>query len=179
MHEHALHLIRTFKKHVHVGVRSKAEYLHYIGEWVDLQPIALEKISPSYLLAMKHNAVHALANVQDNLDPQFDAYKVNRNQKSECYYSHQYGAQGVVPVLTDEEDAADPSIIVLIEKDIPFAVSNDGRLMMDLQIAWGVSKQDYESNTPRLMAVLSWMDIRQEFRERAQENQLEAWTEDQ
>jgi len=140
--------VRMFKKSIPVGVKKTCELIEILKTLANIEEIEMSDLGEPLMLSVMFNAKHCISNELLKLnypDMSFFAFSLINDHKNSKYFNDKY--------------QVDKSIYVVFEEHTGFIWSGNNTLFLDLELAKGVSRQEYETEGSSFRSILSHMAI--------------------
>lgn len=140
--------VRMFKSKVPIGIKEVPELVELLRTKVDLVEIAPEDMPKSLIESSGYNATHCILNDELHLKPEelsFVVYRVVDNAKSKEYLA--------------KEHHEDYFVFVIFEHRTGYMWSNSTRIFLEMELARGVSQQEYDSEGWQFRSIIAHLAI--------------------
>ncbi len=138
--------VKKFKKMIPIGVKSTSELIDFLKSKVDVEEISFDDFPYYNLQMLTNNAVHCIQNMELQIKPEdmlFRIFRVIKNEKSDKYC---------------EANSKD-FMFVVIEEHTKYICSNSNRLFVEIDLASGISQDEYNNEGLLFRSLISHMAI--------------------
>ena len=143
--------LKMFKDIVPIGIISVPEIVELLKQRLDIAEITLDEFPGPIVDVAKFNASNCIFNTGLQLKPEemsFRAFRVIKNEKSAHYdISYQISCQ------------EDECIYIIFEENSGYFLTNSNWLLIELELARGVSEQEIVSEDIQFRSLLSHLAI--------------------
>lgn len=147
-----MNLINQYKKFVHPGKKSLSDVFNEVSAKLDFQPQKLSILTDYFVITQIHNAEQNIRNRETpcQMQVKLQLYELIQNEKSCPYYRYHS--------KNDFWPGENESILLLIDMDSEYVMSNSNRLYLEMFLRQGVTQEDYQSDTVLLLMYLHDME---------------------
>lgn len=140
--------VKMFKSSIPIGPKSVAELVSILQSELNIEKIELCTTNSQIMRNATFNATHCVLNSKLKIPSEkmeFLTYKVNRDEKSEIYY----------------QNVSDPNefIYIIFEKLTGYLTSNSNLLFRKMELARGVSQEEFDMEGPQFQSLISRLAI--------------------
>ena len=136
--------VKKFKKMIPIGIKSTFELINILKSKVDVEETSFKNFPYYNLQMLTNNATHCVQNMELQIKPdemRFRIFRVIENEKSDKYN-----------VGTTKD-----FIFVVIEEHTRYICSNSNKLFLEMELASGVSQDEYNNEGLVFRSVISHM----------------------
>jgi len=140
--------VSMFKSAIPIGVKSTSELIELLKAKVDIKEITQNDLFGYTMKAAIFNANHCILNESLQISPNdmsFIIFRVIQNEKSILYYN--------------DTPPEEKFVYAIFEIHTGYTTSNSNQLFLDLELARGVSQQEYDTEGDQFRSLISHLAI--------------------
>ena len=142
-----MNILEHYKPMISPKEKNFEELHHWLEVKVDIEEIPLSAFTTAFIKHLDFNAENAITNAAQlkAADFIFTAYKLLPTKKNETYNAKLNGKK-------------EKFIYVILEEKTGYILTNNAKLHLELTIEKGISQNDYDHDTARLMEYISCIE---------------------